>query len=155
MEFVACYLHVILPREGSEQVTAAAKVTSYLPVTKVVRQCSDRKKRVDLPLFKFLGIGARPAIVHKREIEVMKMLQQGSVEVSDSRLELGAEVIVSSGPMLGLRGKIANKRGKDRIVIRIESIDKNLLVDISPYNAEVAQPLAERLVPPVSSLTGF
>ncbi len=130
----------------------------YLPLHKTLRQWSDRKKMVEVPLFnsylfvytelekhyypilnvpgivKFVNFERKPAIVDPREIELIRLML-GNIEdleaISSVELaEPGDEVEVIAGPLIGTKGKMLKHTGKNRMIIELNSIQQSLLLTI-------------------------
>ncbi|MDR1865922.1 MAG: UpxY family transcription antiterminator [Bacteroidales bacterium] len=131
----------------------------YLPCVTVVKQWSDRKKKVREPLFRsylfiyckenhiflaaqdntIVGIvrfEGRPAVVRDREIETIRRIEAGheDIAVVDSTLVTGQEVLIKSGTLKGVFGILTEFRGTRRVAIQIESLGCNLLVEVSAGN---------------------
>lgn len=129
----------------------------YLPLIKTLRQWKDRKKWVEVPLFYsyifirmthrdyFKVIGYKNAVCFIRfdnelaeipewQINNLKILvnSRKKFEQSNTKLELGERVIVHMGVLKGLVGNVIEHRGSNKVVIRIDTIDQNLKVDIDP-----------------------
>ena len=129
---------------------------SYLPLITTVRQWSDRKKKVELPLIpgylfvrtdrknlknvlpingiknvlKHLG---KPAIIKDYEIENLKILLEDSSKFSiiqDTNLKNGDTVIVEKGVFSGLVAECIKFNGKHRLIIRIEALANIIEVNI-------------------------
>ncbi len=131
----------------------------YLPLTTSIRQWSDRKKKVVVPLisgYVFINIDkeflfetlkiqgtlgtlrylGKPAIIRNYEIENIKILMNDAgqlCELESISFEKGEQVEVIRGPFTGLRGQSVNIQGKHRIVIEIEAIGSRLAVNV-PLN---------------------
>lgn len=123
-------------------------IACFLPLQKVTRQWSDRKKIIEVPLFpnyifvyipnderfKILGIvgvsryimyNNGPAIISDKEITIIKeMLMEPSVQV-EKYLE-GDIVEIIEGPFSGLKGTVFERKGKKRLGIKIKSLDQSL-----------------------------
>jgi transcriptional antiterminator RfaH len=127
----------------------------FLPTYKTMRQWSDRKKIVELPLFTsyvFVCIGAKefynvlmtdgvvrivsfngkPAKIPQYQIENLKILvgSNHSFEKTIEPFEPGQKVVVNSGSLKGLIGELIKIGRKNRFLIRIEHMFQNLLVHI-------------------------
>ena len=129
---------------------------SYLPLTTTVRQWSDRKKKVKLPLIssyvfvkttenklnttlpvhgvvrilKHLG---KPAIIKDYEIENLKILLEDTESITfikDVNLKKGDSVIVEKGVFKGLIAECVRLKGKHRIFVRIEAFVNFIEVNI-------------------------
>lgn len=131
--------------------------TSYLPIYSTVRQWSDRKKKVSLPLipsvvfvnceitdlpklFLIPGINGilnylgKPAVVKDLEIENLRILlnewSDDSIAPCDEFLEEGTSIEVIQGPFKGLIATSISLNGKNRVVVKIESLGSNFLVNV-------------------------
>ena len=159
--------HVVYTKPRSERKVALSisnlGVESYLPMYKAVRQWSDRKKRLELPLFpsyvfvkvdevtrsilfsikelvKFVSIERRPVILEEKEILTIKrVLSEGSDVSNEEYFQQGAKVRIKHGQFAGLEGIVIKKSGSDRLLIRIEGLMK-------AYSFNVARHLIEALV---------
>ncbi len=134
-----------------------ANIECYLPLQTTVRQWSDRKKKVSLPLFScyvFVKVGlkdyytvlnitgvfayvcfeGRPAPIPDRQINILKCLLESKIKVENftENIPKGTNVRITCGPLKGITGELVKYLGKNRVVVRIEEINKTLLVNISP-----------------------
>jgi transcription antitermination factor NusG len=130
-------------------------IESYCPTVKTMRQWSDRKKKVTVPLFKsycFVRImkknillplkanGAirilyfehEPAIVRDYEIETIKLFCNAEypIESADILIPKGKKLIISSGPFKGLECECIKQSGKHKIIVRIETVQQVLMVTV-------------------------
>lgn len=146
--------------------------TAYLPCTTVIRQWSDRKKKILEPLFKSyvfirckenqIGSAAnddtivtvvrfegRPAIIREKEMEVIRKIEAGieddDVEVVNQVLISGEKVKIMGGKLKGLSGVLTEFRGAHRVAIRIESLGCNIIVEVlSKYINKEIEPNRQR-----------
>lgn len=128
----------------------------YLPLTKKLKQWSDRRKIVEEPLFnsyifikinlhykydithidgviKFVSFRSEPAMVPDREIDLIKRTLEHdaeSVEVEDLNYKKGQKIIVNYGPMIGYTGEVVNVNNIDKLIVRLEGIHQSLIVNI-------------------------
>jgi len=134
----------------------------YLPIVEEVRQWSDRKKKVQKPLFngylfvftskdklweslqvsgavKFVNFAGEHATVRDSEIEAIKrIISTGiSVEVETSTIEKGQQVKILGGALQGFQGECIQKGNKDYFIIRIPSINQNMMVNVPQKCLEV------------------
>ncbi len=118
------------------------------PIRKELRFWSDRKKWIDVPIFKsyifiniethnkhkvfgpvgllkYLAIGKETAILKPNDIENIKLLNESSepIELSYKDYEKGEKVQILSGNFRGLQGELIENGRKNRIKIRIEGLD--------------------------------
>lgn len=127
------------------------------PVIRTLRQWSDRKKMVEVPLFNsyvfvrskkslvrkalhasgavyVVSFSGQPAPVPDQQIEWLKMLLESSekFEISYDEFTFGDHVIIDQGSLKGMEGKFVNYKGRNRVLLQIETINQNLLIDINP-----------------------
>lgn len=126
----------------------------FVPVQKVLRQWSDRKKWVTTPLFRSYifvkdteskiqdilqapGIARnvqhnnKPAYLREQEVETIKrFLATGLfIEAStDPMLQAGDEVEVMDGPLKGIRGNIINTPSGERFSVNLEVLGNSMIV---------------------------
>lgn len=128
----------------------------YLPLHKILRQWSDRKKWVEVPLFnsylfvytelekhyytilnvpgivKFVNFERKPALVDPREIELIRLMLGNIDEMenisTDEPIEPGQDVEIIAGPLIGTKGKMIEHKGKNKILIELNSIQQSLAV---------------------------
>lgn len=136
--------------------TLSAKgIEVYLPLLRTLRQWSDRKKKVEIPLFrgylfvyifdkKYLEVlqtdGVVRFITFRNErisiplyqIEAVKAYLNEEEPVSQETIDYipGDFVEVARGPMKGLQGTLVKFKGKRRVLMEIESIGQHLFLDL-------------------------
>ena len=130
----------------------------YLPLQRTLKQWSDRKKWVEEPLFKsylfinteleknfydilntpgvvkFVNFEKQPAVVDVRELELVKRLM-GEVGLDFSSIELdslqlGDEVEIIAGPLIGQRGHLSQTQGSSKVILSLSSMQQGLLVSL-------------------------
>ncbi len=138
---------------------------SYLPLITTIRQWSDRKKKVQLPLIpsyifvkieeknlndilpingvvrvlKHLG---KPAKIQDYEIENLKILLSDTDNINfieTVNLKKGDSIIVEKGVFKGLIAECIKLNGKHRVIVRIEGI-KNIIEVNIPLSYVKKQP---------------
>ncbi|HEY9114167.1 MAG TPA: UpxY family transcription antiterminator [Bacteroidales bacterium] len=127
----------------------------YLPLIRQLKQWSDRKKWVEEPLFKsyiFVNIEEKqyyevlqvPGVVRyitfekkavpirEQQIEAIKyFLNEKEPEFdTEQKWEKGRQVEVISGSMTGLIGQLVDVKGKHKVSITIDAINRTLLIQI-------------------------
>ena len=135
---------------------------NYLPLIKSIRQWSDRKKTVELPLFssyifvridtkeyhkavkingivRFITFDKKLVTVPGCQIEaIKKYIETGEEFIADeSSFTIGKRVRVSRGGMKGLQGRLVEVLGKQRVKVEIESIQKSLFLKIPLGSLEI------------------
>ena len=129
-------------------------ITAFLPTKKVVRQWSDRKKHIEIPLFpnyvfvkippkemwmvlmidsvvRFVTFDGRPAVVKDSEIDmVIKLISGTNVVTNDNYCIKGQKVQVKEGPFTGIVGRVLSRKGTTRLYVEIETVNIKISVDI-------------------------
>ncbi len=130
------------------------RVTAFLPTRKVTRQWSDRKKKLEIPLFpnyvfvkvppremwmvlmvngivRFISFEGTPATVKDAEIEMVQKLLTECYEINDEDITLvGEKVKVKGGPLAGLTGSVIECKGRARLHVALETIGRAVSVNI-------------------------
>jgi transcriptional antiterminator RfaH len=130
-------------------------IDCYLPLIRVLKQWSDRKKWVEEPLFKsyiFVNIEEKqyfdvlkvPGVVRyitferkavpirQQQIEAIKYFLDEKEPEFDAgqNWEKGRQVEIISGSMTGLVGQLVDVKGKHKVSILIDAINRALLIQI-------------------------
>lgn len=142
-------------------------VTSFLPMHQVIRNWSDRKKKLVVPVFpnyifiytnarerygtlqvkelvRYITFDGKPAIVPDTLINTFRKMLQGEVEVWEETSYEGMPIKVTDGLFSGAEGVLVRKNSKSRLVIQIEALRRTVSVDIS---ASSVMPLQDLKVP--------
>ena len=128
----------------------------YLPLQKTIRQWSDRKKKIEVPLIPgtlfvetdekslnllyevpgfhsillFLG---KPAIVRPDEINNLRLLLQDGVEIEKQDFETfkkGESIEVIRGPLQGIIATSIDEGRKHKLIVEIESMEQRFIVHV-------------------------
>lgn len=138
-----------------EQLTQMG-IEAYLPLKRVLRQWSDRKKWVETPVissyifvkipekeyrrvFEAHGVVAyvsdkgKAAAIPSHEIEAMRRTIENNLDFSmeASRLEKGQLITVTSGPLEGIKGEVLEVQGNKKLHLQISHIGYTLVVDLA------------------------
>ena len=130
-------------------------VVTFLPLQKTYRIWSDRKKLIEKPLLpsylfvktkaknfhhvyriqgivKFISFEGKPVSIPQKQIDILKLLvdSDAEIEVTSENFVQGDNVEVISGSLIGLTGELIKIGRKNRVVIRIDRLDQNLLLKI-------------------------
>ena len=134
-------------------------IDHYLPLQRKLRQWSDRKKWVEVPLISgyifvcvdafeynkvlktdgivsYVRFEGKPAIIPEDQIETIKKLLRQSeieIEVSPTGFSKGDQIEVIAGPLIGLQGRLASIKGKKRVAVDLEQLEISFLIDL-PIN---------------------
>ncbi|MEI6889980.1 MAG: UpxY family transcription antiterminator [Bacteroidota bacterium] len=136
-------------------------IEAYVPLRKVVRQWSDRKKLVSEPLIRsycfvrpgpgeyydvlntdgavrYVWFSGKPAPIPNKQIDILKVLTGSDVDVDvvPGSLLKGTTVRVNAGPLAGVVGELVSIAGKHRVLIKIDHLDQALTISISPLLIE-------------------
>ena len=132
-------------------------IEAYLPLIKTVRQWSDRKKTVEVPLFssyvfvhidrrfydqvlqtmgavKYITFEGKAATIPSEQIDLLKVIVNSDEKVEttwDTRRK-GDRVIVTAGSLKGLKGELITDGDRKKVLVRIDSIDQNLTIEVHP-----------------------
>lgn len=164
----ACYTRARHEKRVDEQLERRGFET-YLPLVTQERQWSDRRKRVEFPMFPGYVFGrfkleqlhdvltvpgvatvirhnGVPSPIQDEELENVRRFVAALAEtgqVPEPRpLEPGQPVRVTCGPFAGVRGVIVERRGRRRVLVGLETIGQGMEIDI---DGESLEPL--RLIP--------
>jgi len=149
----------IYTKPRHEKTTAAALeekgFETYLPIVRERRKWSDRKKWVDLPLFKsYMFVRCKPknglfvlqtpgvvklikfggdiAIVHPETIKALRLMIEGGYNPTPIDFFIvGDKVEVQEGPMKGIEGEVVRVDKDDRLVVRVDAIQHSVSVQIN------------------------
>jgi len=136
-------------------------VESSLPLIKTTRKWSDRKKKVEVPLFrgyvfvrldidkdklnilqtdgvvKFIGIRNEPSRIPDEEIYwIQMMVEESNTVQNEKEIPVGQKVRVTAGPFKGVEGVLMRSGNQSRLVVVIESIMNAFSVEINPNYLE-------------------
>lgn len=132
------------------------QIEAFLPLQRKLRQWSDRKKWVEMPLipgYLFVRISRKDydsvlqsnnvvsyvrfegtaASIPDRQIDYLKlMLKQENldIEISHQTFETGQMVEVVAGPLIGLQGKLVRIKGREKVAIEMEELGYSALIEI-------------------------
>ncbi len=139
-------------------------VETFLPMQKVVKQWSDRKKKVTLPLFpnyvfvkttpqrrfdlfgvkglvRFVAFEGKPVAIPEQEIEMIrKMVGQVGVafNASSTTGSTGERVKIMHGQFAGTEGVIVREHdGKRRLVVQIKALKQTVSINIAADHLSV------------------
>ena len=139
------------------------RIEVLVPKKKEVRQWSDRKKEVTVPLFRnylfarvdekdrlrvlrtngivrCVHFDGEPARLRQGTVEQLQTAQQAPdrLSVTDLRPPVGGRVTVTEGPLQGLTGEVREHRGQMNILVRVEAIRQMMKVEVPADWVETA-----------------
>jgi transcription antitermination factor NusG len=131
------------------------KIEAYLPLRKTIRQWSDRKKIIEVPLLtsyifvktspkffplvyktygvvKFVSFEGKPVSIPQNQIDILRLLidSDTEIEVTSENFAKGDNVEVVSGALVGITGELINLGSNSRFIVRIDKLDQNLILKI-------------------------
>ena len=130
-------------------------IETFLPLQKTYRIWSDRKKLVEKPLLssyvfvktnnknfpkvyktngvvKFISFEGQPVSIPQKQIDNLRLLinSDADIEVSSDKFATGDNVEVINGALVGLTGELIKIGSKNRVIVRIDRLDQNLILKI-------------------------
>jgi len=153
-KWYALYTHPRAEKQVYQRLIEKSVVT-FLPLQKTYRMWSDRKKLVEKPLLssyifvktrskhfpevyktqgvvKFVTFEGHPASIPQKQIDNLRLLinSDEEIEVSSEKFAQGDNVEVVSGSLVGLTGELIRIGSKNRVIVRIDRLDQNLILKI-------------------------
>jgi transcription antitermination factor NusG len=156
-------LHTRARHEKSiEQRLREQGMETFVPITTEVHRWSDRKKKVEVPLFScyvfvrcalsaedrmrvyqvesvhgFVGSRGASLQIPDEQIEsIQKVLSQTAPWRSYPFLKVGQRVRVRGGAMDGVEGAFVSENGDHSLIISIDAIQRSMAVRIDGYDVE-------------------
>jgi len=136
-------------------------IEAYVPLRKVLRQWSDRKKMVDEPLIRsycfvktgkqqyfevlnthgavrYVWFSGKPATIPEKQINLLKVIAGSGIEVETlpGNIKPGTLVKVIAGPLAGFSGEMISVLNRKKVIVRIDNLDQVLSLSISPAMLE-------------------
>jgi len=131
------------------------EIETFLPLQKTYRTWSDRKKLVEKPLLpsyifvkiarssfpkiyntagvvKFVSFEGQPVSIPQKQIDNLRLLinSDSEIEVTSEKFSAGDNVEVTNGVLAGLTGELIKIGTKNRVIVRIDRLDQNLILKI-------------------------
>ena len=132
-------------------------IESSLPLTIVTRQWSDRRKKVEVPLFRgyvFVKIDIKneklPVLTTSGVVKfvtfnnvtvpipedqmywLQQMIASDLLLSQEQDFPIGTEIDVMFGPLKGLRGRVKQKNSETKLVVWFDAIMQGVSVEIDP-----------------------
>lgn len=141
------------------------EIECFLPLHKVIKQWSDRKKKLELPLFpnylfvrpaskesykvltvpgvvKYVKANNELATIREEQIDAIRRMLHGNPEVTTDEFVTGAKLRVTRGPLQGLEGVVVEKLGRTRIAMTLEIMNRTISAEVNPADLESVKPTA-------------
>ncbi len=132
-------------------------IETYLPLSRQLKQWSDRKKWVEEPLIKsylfvniteqeqmevlmtkgvtrFIYFSGKITPMPDSQINDLKLLMASSyqLEVTEENLQPGEKIIIKAGPLKGIQGEMVSYRSQKQLLLRLDNMGLSILVHVSP-----------------------
>jgi transcriptional antiterminator RfaH len=130
-------------------------IHSYLPLQSTIKQWSDRKKKVSIPLIscyvfvkitsknyysvlnvpgviRFVTFDGKAKSIPEKQIQLIKNILEYEVESNNltGPIPAGTKVEIKAGPLTGVLGHLVEYAGKKRVIVFIEEINKSIMVNV-------------------------
>ena len=130
-------------------------IEHYLPLTTEYRQWSDRKKKVEVPLFnsyifihadalsyytalnipgivRFIHFGGQAAVMSEKSMNEMQQIVTSGYAVSEhtETFHEGEEIMIMSGPLKGFEGIMLRNKGQTSVIIQVEGLMQTIKVEV-------------------------
>lgn len=142
-----------------KQLLEKSQVESYLPLHFIWRQWSDRKKRVEVPLFsnyvfiksslkglynalqipgvlRYLSNSDGPERIDDLQIRFIKNILKDEVQVTSHFLNEGDKVEFVSGPFQGLQGILLRSTFQKEVAVEIKQLNSTIIIKKGSYELE-------------------
>ncbi len=139
-------------------------IVSFLPMTTEIRQWSDRKKRIKLPLFpnyifvhinekqlgciddisgaiRFIGIGKKPSVIPDKVIESLQKIESKKTSVEELKFFKGEKVRIANGDFIGVEGVFIRKGMKKLLAIEVEIMNRVVMIELDMNQVRKLEPL--------------
>lgn len=129
----------------------------YLPLEKKLKLWSDRKKWVEEPFIRsyifvhieeynlqqalntpgvvtVIRFSGKPAAIRDEQIKIIQSILSSAedYELCTEQFENGEKVEIAQGSLKGLVGEMIHHLNKYKVLIRLDSINQNILIKINP-----------------------
>ncbi len=137
-------------------------IETFLPLVTEIHRWSDRKKKVQLPLFNsyvfarltptkvdrlrvltidgvfsFVGVRGAGTPIPEEQIAAVRSLVDGGLPYSTHPfLRIGQRVRIRSGALDGVEGILTDRAGDSTLVISVDAIQRSLAVRVEGYDVE-------------------
>ena len=88
-------------------------------------------------VLQFLTQEGTPVAVPEDEINTIRKLQSGKPEVVNEMVMRGEKIRIVRGPLKGMSGEVTKVKGKLKLGVKIEVINKLVLVEMAASDIEL------------------
>jgi transcription antitermination factor NusG len=137
-------------------------LTTFLPLVTEIHRWSDRRKKVELPLFscylfvkmvptgeqrlqvyrvngvfRIVGVHGEGIPIPEEQIDAMRTLVEQQIPyLSHPFLKVGQRVRIRGGALDGVEGVLSARAGERSLVVSVDAIQRSLAVRIEGYDVE-------------------
>lgn len=138
-------------------------VESYLPLIEQIKLWSDRKKKIQIPIFsgyvfvyadeyeriqaiqntsgaiRYLFYEKKPAVINEKEMILIKqaLLEPEKISIEDKKITKGDLIIVTKGPFKGMKGYVNDFRGKYKLTVNLEELSYSFSIILNSSEVNV------------------
>jgi transcription antitermination factor NusG len=160
----AVYIKSRAEKKAQEELQSKA-IETFLPLQRKLRQWSDRKKWVEMPLIpgylfvkvsrkeydlalqsnyivSYVRFEGKAATIPDNQIDYLRlMLKQENLDIEITRetFEPGQTIEVMAGPLIGIQGKLVQIKGKNKVAIELEQFGYSALVEILTEDIRISE----------------
>ncbi len=143
-------------------------IVTFLPMTTEVRQWSDRKKTITMPLFpnyifvqisksqlgctddisgaiRFIGIGKDASVIPDKVIESLRKIENKKASVEELKLFKGEKVRITNGDFIGVEGEFIRRGAKNLLAIGVEIMNRVVMIELDASQVRKLEPLEKRM----------
>lgn len=154
---MVCHLYQAALEKKVARLLDDKKIETYLPLYKILKQWSDRRKWVQEPLFrsyvfvfiepnehlpvlqtqgvvKFITFEKQAVVIPPVQIEAVRtFINSGEEKITEEvNINVGDRVMIIRGPLKGLQGTLVSFSNRKRVRIMIEGIRQSLYIKVPP-----------------------
>lgn len=137
-------------------------INSFLPTLTEIRRWSDRRKRIEVPLFsgyvfvnilpsnedrvrvlrvdgtvRFVGTTASGTAIPEHQIEAVRAVVEQRVSWAEHPfLRAGQRIRIRGGALDGVEGIFQVRDGQNRLVVSVDAIQRSLAIRLEGYDFE-------------------
>lgn len=158
--------YALYTKSRSEKKTALElqikQIEVFLPMKKTIRQWSDRKKMVEVPLInsylfvkvsereyydvlnangavKYISFGGKACPIPEEQIDFLKKMIKADVvlEVTHEKIEAGQRIKIVAGPFIGTQAEVVQIKNSTKLIVRFDQLAVSFLAEISKNDLEL------------------
>ena len=137
------------------------EIETYLPLQRQLRRWNGRRAEVQTPLFpgyvfvrlysqdrtkalehpsvvSFVSFSGRPAVLPDAEIEALRNTLTQRAAEPYPYITVGKRVRITAGPLAGLEGTVLRKKGRLRMIVSVDFLQRSIAVDLEPTDLRLA-----------------